>query len=160
MRPTVSLERSHLYTTFNDMNASKLNPIRRRRHSMPQRRSGVAVVELAVCLPLIVTILLGTIEACRMIHVKQDLAIVAYEGARVGVIPGSNADTVQLQCDMLLEDRGIADYTVDLSANPVDLDRGDRLTVTVRADCGSNSLVGAIFFQKKTLTESMVMRAE
>lgn len=123
-------------------------------------RTGVAVVELAICLPVIVVILMGTIEACRMIQVKQDLSVVAYEGARVGVIPGSTSAIVNFQCDLLLQDRGIDGYRVALSNDPATMNRGDRFTVTVSAGCKENSLVGALFYEGKVLSESMVMRAE
>lgn len=138
------------------------NRLTRHCHQFPskQYRHGVAVVELAICLPIIVVILLGTIEACRMIQVKQDLAVVAYEGARVGILPGSTAAVVNFQCDLLMQDRGINGYTINLSNDPATMDRGDRFTVTVNAGCSENSLVGAIFYEGKTLTESMVMRAE
>ncbi|KAA1258819.1 TadE-like protein [Rubripirellula obstinata] len=133
---------------------------RNRTNFSHQRRTGVAVVELAICLPVIVVILMGTIEACRMIQIKQDLSVVAYEGARVGVIPGSTAAIVNFQCNLLLQDRGINGYSVALSNDPATMDRGDRFTVTVNAGCSENSLVGALFYKGKTLTESMVMRAE
>ena len=46
--------------------------------------SGVAAVEFAVCLPLLVTLTIGTIEACNIIQLKHDLTIAAYEGAARG----------------------------------------------------------------------------
>lgn len=123
-------------------------------------RQGVAVVELAVCLPLLIALLLGTIEACHMIHLKQDLSVVSYEGARVGTLPGSSRAAVEAQCELLLEDRGIAGYSVGMSADPATLDRGSLLTVTVEVPCNRNSLVAAVLYQDKRLVESMVMRVE
>ncbi len=45
-----------------------------------RRRRGVAATEFAVCLPIIVLLVLGTIEACSLIFLKQTLAIA--EGAQ------------------------------------------------------------------------------
>ena len=118
------------------------------------------MVELAVSLPLLVFLLLGTIEACQMIHLKQDLSVVSYEGARVGVLPGASTAAIEAQCDLLLDDRGIAGYSVGVSADPATLNRGDLLTVTVEAPCAQNSLVGAVLYQDKRVIESMVMRVE
>lgn len=128
-------------------------------HRKPPSR-GVAVVELAVCLPIIVLLLLGTVEACRMIQLKQNIMVAAYEGARVGIVPGSTSQSIDLQCGMLLDDRHIDGYSIDVSADPATLNRGDPLTVTVHADCEANALVGAIFYQGKTLSESVVMLVE
>lgn len=118
------------------------------------------MVELAVCLPVLITLLFATIEACRMIQLKQDLAITAYEGARIGVVPGATTGSVNQQCEMLLNDRGVMNYTVAASQDPTTLSSGDRLTVTVTADCDANSWVGAVFFQGKVITESVVVRSE
>ncbi len=37
---------------------------------------------------------------------------------------------------------------------------GDLLTVTVSADCLANSVAGGLFFEGKSISESVVMRAE
>lgn len=61
------------------------------------KRSGAAIIELAVCLPLLVLITLATIKACSMIFLKQTLIIAAFEGARIGMLPGSAALNVEAQ---------------------------------------------------------------
>ncbi len=126
----------------------------------PRSRDGIAVIELAVCLPLLVLILMGTIESCRMIQLKQNLTVTAYEGARVGTVPGSTAGSVLTQCELLLTDRGISNYQIAMSQNPTTLKPGDDFTVTVSAGCDANSLVGAVFYQGRTLSESVVLRAQ
>jgi Flp pilus assembly protein TadG len=128
---------------------------------MPKKRRGVAVVELAICLPVLVLLLLATIEACVMLQMRQNVAITAYEGARIGIMPGTDASAVQMQCEMLLNDRSITDYTITTSPSDLDsMEPGDLLTVTVEVDCVANSIVGGAFFQGKTISESVVMKAE
>lgn len=129
---------------------------KQRRH-----RRGIAVVELAVCLPILVVILLATVETCVMLQLKQNLAITAYEGARVGIMPGVQGNTVNLQCQMLLDDRSIDGYTVTMDpADPTTLNVGDDFTVTISADCAANSVFGSVFYESKTMVETVVMRAE
>ena len=124
-------------------------------------RAGVAVVELAICLPILVLILVATVEACVMLQLQHNLTIAAYEGARIGIMPGANATSVQAQCEMLLDDRNINGYTITLTPSvPSTMNIGDAFTVTVQADCVSNSVVAAMFFEGKTLSESVVMLAE
>ena len=124
-------------------------------------RCGVAVVELAICLPVLVLILLATIDACVMLQLQQNVAITAYEGARIGIIPGAENATLQLQCEMLLDDRNISNYTITTSpADLSTLSEGDLLTVTVTANCVENTVVGGVFFENKTISESVVMKAE
>lgn len=56
-------------------------PTTHRRHRANDRR-GTSVVEFAVCMPLIMLIVLGAIEATSMIFLKQSLQAAAYEGSR------------------------------------------------------------------------------
>ena len=132
-----------------------------RLHSGRNCRKGLAVVELAVCLPVLVVILLATIETCVMLQLQQNLAITAYEGARIGIMPGSDASAVQLQCELLLDDRSIQGYTISMNpADPLSMEIGEDFTVTINADCAANSVLGGMFFQGKNMNESVVMRAE
>ena len=125
-----------------------------------QQRHGVAVVELAICLPILVLLLLATIEACVMLQLKQNLSVTAYEGARIGILPGSDSSGVQLQCQLLLDDRSINGYTISMSPDPSTMAVGDQFTVTVEADCVANSVLGGVFYQGQTISESVVMKAE
>lgn len=134
-----------------------------RRCQGRQRRtfaSGLAVVELAICLPILLLILFATIEACSMLQLKQNVQTTAYEGARIGILPGSTTALVESQCQMLLDDRGIVGYTIGISPDPSTLTPGDLLTVTVSADCVANAVAGGPFFEGKSIAESIVMRAE
>ena len=124
-------------------------------------RKGIAVVELAICLPILVIVALATIEACAMLQLKQNASIVAYEGARIGILPGSGEDLVHLQCEMLLDDRNIEGYTVTLApSDPSSMDPGDLFRVTVSADCAANALFGGFLYDGKQIEETVVMRAE
>tara|TARA_R110002049_G_scaffold2750_2_gene21628 strand:+ start:480444 stop:480974 length:531 start_codon:yes stop_codon:yes gene_type:complete len=124
-------------------------------------RRGVAVVELAICLPILALILIATTEACVMLQLQHNLAITAYEGARIGIIPGTNSTAVEAQCSMLLDDRNINDYTITmLPSDPTTLDVGDAFTVTVSADCDANTVLASMFFEGRQLNESVVMLAE
>lgn len=136
---------------------------RRRRPGQTQGlagRSGIAVVELAICLPILLLLLLATIEACVMLQLKQNLIITACEGARIGILPGTDAAGVELQCQLLLDDRNINAYTITMDPEPSTMEAGDMFTVTVSADCVSNSVVGGVLYQGKSISESIVMRAE
>ena len=121
----------------------------------------MAVVELAICLPILALVLIATIEACVMLQLQHNLAVTAYEGARIGIMPGSSATGVQTQCSMLLDDRNINNYTITMTpSDPSTMDVGDAFTLTVSADCDSNTVLAAMFFEGKTLSESVVMLAE
>ncbi len=124
-------------------------------------RSGTAVTELAVCLPILVLITLATIESCTMLHLQQRLKTTAFEAARVGIVPGAQPVNVQYQCQLLLDNHGVAGYSVSMDPpNPSTLEQGDFFTVTVNAPCGPNSLVGGWIYADKTLSKSVSLSAE
>src|SRR5262245_57067388 len=100
--------------------------------SMQRRRRGVAATEFAVCLPIIVLLVIGTIEACSMIFLKQSLAVAAYEGARTAIIPGATKADVETACNQILADRDVAGATVTIKPTNIEaLNPGDFVDVTV-----------------------------
>ena len=124
-------------------------------------RHGVAVSELAVCMPVLVLIVLGTIESCAMLFLQQSLDIAAYEGARMALVPKAKAANVTYQCELILKDRGVNDATAKVT--PVDFGRaseGSWLRVETSAPFNSNSLVGGWIFSGRTSTASVQMMKE
>lgn len=119
-------------------------------------RRGAAMIELAVCLPLLVIATLGTIEACAMIYLKQTLAVAAFEGARLGLIKGSESINVEAQCQYVLMDHNVSNYSIAMSpSDPATLQSGDYFRVEVSALCAPNSLVGGMFYLGKSFSESV-----
>ncbi len=137
--------------------------VRRRRNlaARRQRRAGVAATELAVCMPVIVLIVLATIEACAMIFLQQSLSIAAYEGARVALAPGAQTSNVTYQCQQILEDRDVAAATINVTPSDIPgAAAGTWINVVASAPFAKNSLVGGWLFSNKTLTASVQMVKE
>jgi len=134
----------------------------KRRQVKPNRlkRRAAAVIELAVCLPILVLVGVATIDACSMFHVQQTLKITAYEGSRVGIVPDAQAANVKYQCQTLLDDHGVKGSTITMTpSDPSSLSKGDYFTVQISANFGQNALVG-ILYTDKILTRSVTLRAE
>lgn len=121
---------------------------------------GTAVTELAICLPILVIITIGTIEACTMLHVRQKLKTAAYEGARVGVFPGAEAQNVSFQCQLLLDAQRVKSFDIQMNpSDPSTLGDGEFFTVTTTAPCAANSLIGGLLYSDRTLTQSASLSA-
>ena len=124
-------------------------------------RCGTAVAELAVCLPLIVTVTLGTIEACSMLHLQQKLETTAFEGARIGCVPDAEVINVTHQCQTLLDAQRVRGYTITLNPpDPESLQQGDFFEVTIEAPCSANSLLGGWFYAGRTLVGDVALTKE
>jgi len=128
--------------------------------AQPKRR-GVAAAELAVCLPIVVLLVLATIEACTMVFLKQSLTVASYEGVRTALVKGATAQDVQTACKQILTDRKVGGAIVTVSpANLPALNPGDLVDVTVTAPCGPNSAIPIMFYQGKSLTTTASMMIE
>lgn len=133
----------------------------RRAATRPARVRGVAATELAVCLPVIVLLVLGTIEACSALFLKQALTTSAYEGVRTAIARGSVASDVEAASNQILSDRKIKNATITITpVNFTSLNPGDYVDITVSAPCNTNTLVPATFFRGKTLTAKASMMIE
>src|SRR3989304_687459 len=57
-----------------------------------QSRSGVVVVEFAICAPLLFMFFFASLEFSRVNMIRQSIENAVYEGARRGIVPGATAD--------------------------------------------------------------------
>ncbi len=102
-------------------------------------RNGIAILELAIILPVFMILFVGLVNATTLMFAKQSLRIACYEGCRVGVVPGADSENVQAQVLEILNARRIQDYTIQMTpANPADLAQGEYFTVRVTATTSSN----------------------
>lgn len=121
--------------------------MRSRRNANLARR-GVAAAEFAVCLPVMVLLVLGMVETCSMVFLKQSLAVAAYEGAHTAVKPGATSADVRAVCDNILRDRRVRAATVQL--NPSDVPstpEGDYMEIRITAPSDQNSVLPLRFFR-------------
>src|SRR5262245_1428073 len=124
----------------------------RRTNRLGHDRRGVAAAELAVCLPVVVLIVLATIESCSALFLKQSLTVAADEGVRTAIEKGASSGTVQTKCNAILKDRKIQGSQITVSPSSISsLKPGDYINVSVSAPCNANSLVPTTFFRGKTL---------
>ncbi|MEN1682193.1 MAG: TadE/TadG family type IV pilus assembly protein [Planctomycetota bacterium] len=124
-------------------------------------RRGVAATEFAVCLPVLVLLLLGMIETCTMIFLKQSLACAAYEGVHTAVAPNATSADVRRICEGILADRRVQGANIDIT--PADITRvpeGEYMTITISAPTNSNGVIPLRFFQGRTLTSAATMMKE
>ena len=131
---------------------------KRLRKSNPNRRAA-ATIEFAVCLPIIVLIVLGSIEAANMMFLKQSLIQASYEGAKVAIIRESTSGDTRTAVESVLEGRSIRNVNIEFTpANIEDAVPGELINVTVSAPGGANSFLNVNPFRDMnvSVTASMV----
>jgi len=124
-------------------------------------RKGVAAVEFAIVAPVLLIILLGTIETCTMIFLQQSLTIAAYEAARVTVVPNTKTSEVNAAATRLLSRRRVKGFTIKITpSNFQAASYGTFIRVEVAAPCNENSPISPFYFNSKTLTGSVEVMKE
>ncbi len=113
-----------------------------RRMSKKYKRKAAAVVEMAVVLPILLTILFGIIEFGWTFMVYQSITNAAREGCRVAVLEGSTDEDINARVDEYMELIGLTDYTVDIEHSSED---DPTETVIVRVPYSEVSLLGGYF---------------
>jgi Flp pilus assembly protein TadG len=116
-------------------------------------------MEFAVCLPLIVLLVAGSIELSHVIYLKQSLTAVAYEAAREAVRSEATPTSVQRAADQILIGHRVRSGSVRISPN-LAIPRGQRLTVTVSAPITDNRVIVPRYVAGINLTASASMVKE
>ena len=135
--------------------------IRTRKSRRCDSRRGIAATEFAVCLPVLVLLMLGIIETSTMIFLKQSLAIAAYEGTHVGVMPDGTASDVTATCNDILADRRVNSATIEVIPNDIaSLEPGEFFEVRVSAPTDPNAILPLTYFGGMTLQSSATLMKE
>lgn len=118
-------------------------------------------MELALCLPFLTLVVLGSVESANIIFVKQALVQAAYEGVREAVREDGNPELGRQRAFEILTARGIQDGTVSISPtiNP-ETPKGTLITVTVTAPRTAKAVVPFDFLHEGRLESSASMNKE
>lgn len=138
-----------------------------------KRRRGAAIVEVAVCFPVFMLILLGVIEFGRALMVSQLLTNAAREACRDAIIDGSTNDSVTAACrEIVTNTVGCQnnDVTVDIEVTDVDdgsvlndvsdAERRDLIKIDVTVPHDVISFAVGRYLTGKTLRGQCAMRKE
>lgn len=146
------------------MPIDRLQPMPRMTQAHPRSviaRSGTAAVEFAVCLPVIMLLVFGAVEASSYVFLKQSLNVAAYEGVREAIRSGATSVDARSRAVNLLNARNVRDYRVTFPAGAAEeARRGDRVVIQVSAPAQTNSPLAGRFVANRQLTATVVMVKE
>lgn len=146
-----------------------------RRQSQPQeKRTGAALVEMALVLPIFILVTLGIVEFGRAMMVGQLVTNAAREGARFAVIDGSTNSTVTTQITNFMQQAvnvapADVNVTITVAPAPGNPDPGnevgnaeprDLVTIRVEVPFDKVSFVKGKYLGGKTLVGQAAMRHE
>ena len=118
--------------------------LRRRSRTRSQRRerSGLAAVEFALCLPIMLAMTFGVVEASNAVFLQQALTSAAYEAANVASAVGGTSTNAQTRANAVLTSLGVKSATVTISPTvTASTVVGTTIVVTCSAPLSANSIV-------------------
>ena len=101
------------------------------------RRGGI-LVEAALILPILLTVIFGLVEYGWMFLKAQQISLATRDGARAGSLSGNTGTNVTTAVNNRMSQAGIegAQFTMTCTPAPETLTRGQTFTVTITANYG------------------------
>lgn len=132
-----------------------------RRIKNKKYRRGAAIVELAICIPIIALIVYGSIEASSLVFLRQAMVQASYEGIKVAADPDATTENARNAAMQVADARGFEGVTVAFEpSNIEDLERGTIITITVTAPGNANTAFPFEMFNNRTVSASATMVKE
>ncbi len=130
------------------------------RSSHARLRRGAAVVEFAVCLPVVAMIILMCMDSVQVVRTKQALVETVHEMSRVLAVSDVDRQEAERIGHELLEKKGISGATLSFEPIPsADLPRGTTLFVEISAPVAGNcTLISGLFSSRSLEANSTVSR--
>lgn len=124
-------------------------------------RRGVATVEFAVCLPVIVLVVLGSIEAASMLFLRQAMIQSAYEGAKVAILRDADNTAAIAAAEAVIQGRQLDGVSISFDPpNVAAAVPGDTIRVTASAPGDANSFIPFGPFRNHVVAAQAVMIKE
>ena len=125
------------------------------------KRRGVASVELAFCLPVIVIIVLGALSATSLIFMRQAVVQSAYETIKEAIRTDGTVEEALVRGNEVLNFRNITPSSIVFDpTDPESAPRGTPVTVTIRAGIEENKFYSFGPFISRTVEVSSTMVKE
>jgi len=136
-----------------------LNKSKTRKHRRT-KRAAAALVELAICLPLMAFLVGATVEACDLIFLRNSLATASYSGTLEVSRAGCTQTSITNQISQVLNAAQIKNYSITITkasggafASSV---KGDLINIQVSAVSASNLRIGRFI---PTAANSIIVQA-
>ena len=123
------------------------------------RRTGATVVEVAIVLPILFMFLFASYELARANMLLHATESAAYEGARIGIVPGADKDKIKKAVEFVLNSVGASEFKVIITPNKIDKGT-EKVKVRVELSLRKNTTVSRFFVQDPLLVGECELNRE
>lgn len=111
------------------------------RNPFRKNRQGVAAVEMALILPVLLIVLFGTINCSELMHFRKSMVVAASDGIRLASQRESTSAEALARTNAVLASRRVSNPTITLQPANVELAApGDVIQMQITADFGGFGL--------------------
>ena len=128
-------------------------------NSSSELRRGAVLVELALVIPIVLLLVTAFLELSRVAMLKHSADSAAYEGARIGIVPGALPGAAVQAAEELLQSAKIKDAEI-LIAPVTIVEETPFVTVKVSIPISPNSWISPFFFKKGDISSSVTLITE
>ena len=115
-----------------------------------RNRGGAVAAEFALVAPLVFTLFFGCYELARANLMQHAAESAAYEGARVGIIPGAEPGEVRAAAESVLTSVGVKVFDVEVSPGTITRET-EKITVQIKVPFTETSFDGQCTLNRETL---------
>ena len=127
--------------------------------SHSSKRRGAVAIEFALTIPILFLMLMGALELGHANMVLNTTEAACYEGARVGIVPGTTAAECVAATQRLLDVSKIKDATISIT--PADLTtRTEAVTIRVVVPYRTNAITVPLFTRSLTIQRECKLTRE
>jgi Flp pilus assembly protein TadG len=129
----------------------------RKREARTLRR-GTATAELAVCIPVIVSLVLGALETANVVFLKQAIVVAAYEAAQRASARGGDESSAAAAAEAVFTAHHVTGGTIEIDP-PVttQTEAGTEIVVTATAPLSGATFVYRFFAGESSLSTTVTM---
>lgn len=125
----------------------------------PTKRRGATSVEFALCMPILLAFVFGTLEFSRASQLTQSVRLAAFEGARAGINLDATTTDVTTAVNRVMSAVNISSYTTTI--NPSSLSyTSPSVSVTVTLNSSQNAWFTWFISSTHTTTGTVTLLRE
>jgi len=129
------------------------------RQQAARARRGAAVVELAFCLPILLTVVFAILEFSRNLQLQQTLREAAFEAARAGIALDASASDVTATATSITNIAAIKSPTITVAPNPLTYS-SPTISVTVSTTPAANGWFLKFFNSSSVISTTVTLNRE
>ena len=122
-------------------------------------RKGATAVEFALTLPILFLFLFAGYELSRANMIMHTCEAAAYEGARVGIVPGATPAKVRAAASQVLATVGVQNATISTDPRVIEAET-ETIAVTVQVNFADNTALKPLFMGIGTFVRTCTMERE